>query len=745
MSDYNPSEIEGKWQKKWAKDKIFEATDKKPKFFVLDMFPYPSGDGLHVGHPRGYVGSDVISHYMRMKGFNVLHPMGLDAFGLPAENYAIKTKIHPAVTTKKNIKRFKEQMNMIGLSYDWTREINTTDPEYYKWTQWIFLKLFDRGLAYIKELPINWCPSCKTGLANEEVVNGKCERCGAAVTKKNIKQWVLKITDYAEELLTGLEDLDWPEKIKEMQRNWIGKSEGADIDFKVGKEVIKVFTTRPDTIFGATFMVLAPEHELVEKITIPENKEKVEEYIKESKNKLDIERQENRHKTGVFTGAYALNPATKEKIPVYIADYVLPHYGYGAIMAVPAYDERDEEFAKKYKIEIRKAELTKKLFGKKTINYKLRDWIFSRQRYWGEPIPLVFCENCVGDSKGEKLNPGYIAIRDFPVELPELEDFKPTGESPLAGTKWVETTCPKCGGKAIRETNTMPQWAGSCWYFIRYLDPKNKEEIADKKLIKHWLPVDFYIGGAEHAVLHLLYSRFWIKVLRDEKVLLFGEPFKKLRTIGLILAPDGQKMSKSRGNVINPDEIVEKYGADAFRLYEMFMGPFDQAIAWDSKGILGVKRFLEKVWKLKVVKTDDLKIDKVVKKVTQDIEAEKFNTAIAAMMEFINSASKGITKKNLETFLKILAPFAPHIAEEMWNKKTSILQEKWPSYKEVKEKEIEIVVQVNGKVRASLKVEPGLTEAKIKELALQDKNVKKWVKEVKKTIFIKDKLINFVV
>jgi len=786
MTNYNSLAIERKWQKKWAEDKIFEAGNesKKPNFFVLDMFPYPSGNGLHVGHPRGYVGSDIISHYMRMKGFNVLHPMGWDAFGLPAENYAIKTGIHPSITTKKNINRFKQQMKMLGLSYDWAREINTTDPDYYKWTQWIFLKLFEKGLAYRKKLPINWCPNCKTGLANEEVVNGKCERCGAETTKKDIEQWVLKITDYAEELLKGLDGLDWPEKIKEMQRNWIGKSEGADIEFPIinNQLSIKVFTTRPDTILGATFMALAPEHRLVDKITTPDKKKEVEKYIKESKKKLDIERQtQDREKTGVFTSAYALNPATKEKIPIYVADYILPHYGYGAIMGVPSHDERDHKFAEKFGLEIKKIKLDKtvkqtvrwlekKGLGKKAINYKLRDWIFSRQRYWGEPIPLVFCENCKkkienGDYKkgefneGELLNPGWVALseKDLPLKLPELKEYKPsgTGNSPLSNVKgWLQATCPRCGGPAERETNTMPQWAGSCWYFIRYLDPKNEKEIADKKLIKQWLPVDFYIGGAEHAVLHLLYSRFWIKVLKDEKILPFDEPFKKLRTIGLILASDGQKMSKSRGNVINPDEIVEKYGADAFRVYEMFMGPFDQPTAWDSKGILGAKRFLDKVWNLKISKNDNLSvnINQTIKKTTEDIEAEKFNTAIAFMMEFVNLAHKGIAKANLETFLKILAPFAPHITEEMWHglgHKTSVLREKWPKYDEklIKQEVIKLVIQINGKTRDIISVKAGILKKQAEKSALESEKIRNWLKgkKIKKIIFIIDKLINFVV
>jgi len=970
MEKYDSKAIEKKWQKKWEKEKIFEAKDfsKNPKFFILDMFPYPSGVGLHVGHPRGYVGSDIIAHFKRMNGYNVLHPMGWDAFGLPAENYAIKTGIHPEISIKENIERFKKQMENIGLSYDWSREINTTDPEYYKWTQWIFLKLFEKGLAYQATLPINWCPSCKTGLANEEVVDGRCERCGAVVTKKNIKQWVLKITDYAEKLLEDLEKLDWPEKIKEMQKNWIGKSVGADIEFQVerkgeillvhgkdtnskgkdwyvwlknlcktnnvdfiapdlpksedpilnewiqeieknnpdensilighsrggvailrylerlnsnkkfrkiiligtnrgnegqdsdfykdgefnyerikkhcdkfvvihskddewvdfqsgeinargldakfyrldnrghfGRKVkdilelvgelfqnIKIFTTRPDTIFGATFMVLAPEHELVEKITIPEKLKEITQYQEETKKKLDIERQvEGKEKTGVFTGAYAVNPASKEKIPIYIADYVLPHYGYGAIMGVPAHDERDRDFAEKFDLPIKEIELDKTMeqivkwlekkgCGKGTVNYKLRDWIFSRQRYWGEPIPLVFCENCKkriekGDykkgefSKGELLNPGWIALSDkeLPLELPKLEKYQPTGtgESPLMQAKdWVQTNCPKCGSTAVRETNTMPQWAGSCWYFLAYIMLKSQKlnskfKIQNSKLIKYWLPVDFYIGGAEHAVLHLLYSRFWIKALYDAKILHFSEPFLKLQTIGLILAPDGQKMSKSRGNVINPDGVIENYGADAFRLYEMFMGPFDQAISWDSEGILGVKRFLEKVWNIfselngKDSKKIERKLHQVIKKVTEDIEAQKFNTAIAAMMEFVNETQNhGISQKQAEDFLKILTPFAPHIAEELWQRlgyENSIFKEKWPEYdkKLIKEEAFYLVVQINGKKRDTVGTPLGISEKQAKNLALKSEKIQKWLKnkKIKKIIFVKDKLINFVV
>ena len=784
MKEYNHKEIEIKIQSYWKENKSFESDKKGKEFFVLDMFPYPSGDGLHVGHPRGYVGSDVISQYMRMKGFNVLHPMGWDAFGLPAENYAIKTGVNPKITTTKNVARFKQQMDLIGLSYDWSKEINTTDPEYYKWTQWIFLKLFNRGLAYIKESPINWCPSCKTGLANEEVIAGKCERCDTEVTKKNIAQWVLRITEYSDRLLDGLDKLDWPEKIKQMQRNWIGKSVGADIDFKANDKVIKVYTTRPDTIFGVTFVVLSPEHELVSKLTTEDKKDEVDKYVEETKNKSDIERQ-TKSKTGVFIGSYAINPANKKEIPIYIADYVLPHYGYGAIMAVPAHDERDEEFAKEFNLEIVSVIensivinseqfngkenaisefikwFEKEKFGKQAVNYKLRDWIFSRQRYWGEPIPLVFCESCKekiesgdikGFSKGEIDNPGWIADEKLPLELPELEDFKPTddGNPPLAKAEdWVNTTCPKCGGLARREINTMPQWAGSCWYFLRYIDNKNSKNIADKKLIKKWLPVDYYIGGAEHAVLHLLYSRFWTMVLHDEKVLPFDEPFLKLRTIGLILAEGGEKMSKSKGNVVNPDDVIEQYGADTFRTYEMFMGPFDQPIVWDINGIVGVRRFIERVWKLqdKIIDKDSnelvIKLHQTIKKVTEDIEEQKFNTAVAAMMEFVNLAEKGITKESLRNFIRILFPFAPHMSQEIYG--DDIVDSGWPKYdvRFIVQDKASIIVQVNGKVRANIEVDRGSTEAEVKKIV--EPQISKYLeKEIKKVIFVQDKLINFV-
>ncbi len=861
MEKYDFKKIEKKWQKFWEEKEIFKAKDfsKSPKFYILDMFPYPSGAGLHVGHPRGYIATDVIAHYMRMKGYNVLHPMGWDAFGLPAENYAIKTGIHPRISTKQNIARFKEQMKMIGLSYDWSREINTTDPEYYQWTQWIFLKFFRAGLVYNKTLPINWCPSCKTGLANEEVVGGKCERCGTEVTKKEIPQWVLKITAYAEKLLEGLDKLDWPEKIKEMQRNWIGRSEGAMIKFQISnfKFQIEVFTTRADTIFGATFLVLAPEHPLVLEITTPEYREEVKKYIEETKKKLDVERQEEKEKTGVFTGAYAINPATEEKIPIWISDYVLPYYGTGAIMAVPAHDQRDFEFARKYDLPIKEvivqnSKLKIKNFNSKfkknfkkayegegmlvnsgqfdgmssqkareeivkwlklkglaefAVNYKLRDWIFSRQRYWGEPIPLVFCEECkkrIQNSKlkiknleknqiykiqnyeyslGEILNPGWIAVpeEELPLTLPKVEKYQPTGtgESPLAGIKeWVETKCPKCGAPARRETNTMPQWAGSCWYFIRYVDPKNNKALADRKLMEYWLPVDFYVGGAEHAVLHLLYARFWTKFLYDQKILPFNEPFLKLRNQGLILAPDGQKMSKSKGNVINPDDLIKEYGADAFRLYEMFMGPFDQPISWDPKGILGTKRFLEKVFqivnsihwgvasdsKLQIGGSENnketenrlkRKLHQTIKKVTEDIEAMKFNTAIASMMEFVNELQNSNCKLQIEDFKKfliILAPFAPHFAEELYHQiektEKSIFEEKWPEYDEtlIEEEIITLIIQINGKVRDQIQVKKGISEEEAKELALKSEKIQKWLKDrkIKKVIFVKDRLVNFV-
>jgi leucyl-tRNA synthetase len=852
MQKYDHKKIEPKWQKYWERKRIFEVKEdpKKKKFYVLDMFPYPSAEGLHVGHPEGYTATDIIARKKRMEGFNVLHPMGFDAFGLPAENYAIKTGVHPAISTAKNIKRIRKQIKSLGFSYDWLREINTTDPNYYRWTQWIFLKLFKRGLAYEAIMPINWCPSCKTGLANEEVVEGRCERCKSKVTKKDMRQWMLKITAYADRLLEDLEELDWPKQIKEMQKNWIGRSEGAEVTFQIiaksgatkqsrGNEIatspsaprndiIKVFTTRPDTLFGATYLVVAPEHEIIKnyKLQITNYKE-VEEYIKAAKEKSDLERTELiKEKTGVeLKGIKAVNPVNGAEIPIWVADYVLPHYGTGAIMAVPAHDQRDYDFAKKYglpivqviqaieqNIKLDKAYegegvlinsgefsgmtsetarweitewLAKKGLAKKAVNYKLRDWVFSRQRYWGEPIPLVFCENCKKTvenlkhskseiqnlSQGEILNPGWVPVpeNELPVKLPKVKKYQPTGtgESPLAAiSEWVNTKCPRCGSPAKRETNTMPQWAGSCWYYLRYLDPKNKKEIFDRKKEKYWMPVDLYVGGAEHAVLHLLYARFWHKVLYDEGLVSTVEPFLKLRNQGIILGEDGQKMSKSRGNVINPDDVINTYGADTMRLYEMFMGPFEDVKPWSTKGIIGVRRFLERVWGLEKLKIENEKLKitiknsklerllhQTIKKVTEDIENFKFNTAISQMMILVNEMStKPFTVKQLEAFLKILSPFAPHISEEFWQKlghKKSIIFEEWPKYdpRLIVEEEINLVVQVNGKVRDTIKVKTDISEEEAKKVALESEKVKKWIegKEIKKVIFVKGKLINIVI
>jgi len=868
---YDHRKIEKKWQEQWEKGKIFEVKEdpKKKKFYVLDMFPYPSAEGLHVGHPEGYTATDIVARRRRMEGWNVLHPIGFDAFGLPAENYAIKTGVHPAVSTAKNIKRIREQIKSLGFSYDWSREVNTTDPNYYKWTQWIFLKLFKRGLAYEATVPINWCPSCKTGLANEEVVDGKCDRCKTKVTKKDMRQWMLKITDYADRLLEDLKDLDWPEQIKEMQRNWIGRSEGALVRFNVilaeagtqetvsglvktglksGMTILEVFTTRPDTLFGATYMVVAPEHEFVASLLKIKNQkskikniEEVQEYIRAAKEKSDLERAELlKEKTGVeLKGIKAINPVNNVEIPIWVADYVLPHYGTGAIMAVPAHDIRDFEFAKKFGLPIvevirtggvsalagetltkvrtpegaytgegilvnsgqfngmasEKARreiaewLAKKGLAKKAVNYKLRDWVFSRQRYWGEPLPLVFCENCAANKKtknqknkktnlGMELNPGWIPIPEdeLPVKLPEMEEYKPTGtgESPLAAIpKWVNTKCPVCGGQAKRETNTMPQWAGSCWYYIAYLMLKNQKSkiknqkfIWERQKIDYWMPVDLYVGGAEHAVLHLLYARFWHKVLYDEGMVLTKEPFIKLKNQGIILGEDGVKMSKSRGNVINPDDVINTYGADTMRLYEMFMGPFDDVKPWSTKGIVGMRRFLERVWGLEKLKSQnsnlkttsqnsklDRLLHKTIKKVTEDIESFKFNTAISQMMILANEMSaKAFTVKQFETFLKILSPFAPHIAEELWERlshKKSIVIEPWPKYDSalIIEEEIDLVVQVNGKLRDIIKVKIDISEEEAKRAAFESGKVKKWIggKEVRKIIFVRGRLVNIVI
>ncbi|MDD5752530.1 MAG: leucine--tRNA ligase [Candidatus Pacebacteria bacterium] len=781
---YNFKEIEKKWQDYWEKEKINEVKDLScPKYYVLDMFPYPSGAGLHVGHLKGYVATDIVARLKRMQGFNVLHPIGWDAFGLPAENYAIKTGIHPEITTKKNIDNIRNQFKVTGLSYDWSREINTTDPNYYKWTQWIFIKIFEKGLAYKKLLPINWCPSCKTGLANEEVVDGKCERCGTETTKKEIEQWVLKITDYADKLLEGIDSLDWPEKIKEMQKNWIGKSQGWEINFKINNIDVPVFTTRADTLFGCTYLVLSPEHSIINYLDI-ENKEEVNEYIEKAKNKSDRERiSEVKNKTGVeLKGIKAINPVNQKQIPVFVADYVLGHYGTGAVMAVPAHDERDFDFAKKYNLEIiwvidsekdfaftedgtlfnssefnglssseAREKIGKFVKGEKKVNYKLRDWVFSRQRYWGEPIPIIHCEKC-----------GIVPDYNLPVKLPYIEKYEPTGtgESPLAAINdWVNVECPKCKGKAKRETNTMPQWAGSSWYYLRYLDPNNDKELVNKEKEKVFMPVDLYVGGAEHAVLHLLYSRFWHKFLFDSGYISTKEPFLKLRNVGLILANDGQKMSKSKGNVISPDEIIEQFGADTLRVYEMFMGPFEQAIVWNEQGVKGINKFLNRFWDF-VVKNKDNKesskeiiaeVNRLNKKVSEDIEKMKFNTSVAFFMEFLNLVeNEKVGSDVLKMFLLLMFPFAPHMCSELWeiNGYGNILNEKWPKHDKelIKKDKIEIVVQVNGKVRDRLEMDVDSSEEKVKEVSQESERIKKWLqgKEVTRVLFIPNKLINFI-
>ena len=772
---------------------------KKPKFYNLDMFPYPSGAGLHVGHFKGYAANDVVARYKRMCGFNVLHPMGWDAFGLPAENYAIKTGIQPEISTNKNIENIKRQMKMAGLSYDWSREINTTDPEYYKWTQWIFLQLFKRGLAYESELPINWCPSCKTGLANEEVVSGNCERCGAPVGKKSLRQWVLKITAYADRLLEDLNGLDWPDRIIQMQRNWIGKSEGAEIKFKIKNSdlEINVFTTRPDTLFGCTYIVLAPEHPLIEKIKDRVvNYKKAEEYINAAKQKMELERVSlDKDKTGIkLEGIGAVNPANGREVSIFVADYVLGHYGTGAIMAVPAHDARDFDFAKKYNLEIieviksktgaalpyegagmlansdefngmdseeAKTKITEWLAqagnAKKTVNFKLRDWVFSRQRYWGEPIPLVHCAKC-----------GVVAVPEdqLPLRLPPVEKYQPTGtgESPLAAIdEWVNTKCPKCGGAAKRETNTMPQWAGSSWYYLRYTDPENSDAITGAEKEKYWMPVDLYVGGAEHAVLHLLYARFWHKVLFDIGAVSTKEPFQKLRNIGIVLAEDGQKMSKSKGNVVSPDDIVKEFGADTLRVYELFMGPFDQAIAWSTDAVRGSRKFLGRVWNLVLECANNensgedvlRRVHKLNQKISGDIEQLKFNTAIAALMEFLNFAEDNksdVGKNVLQRLVMLLAPFAPHIGEELWQKldnNESVFKQPWPQPDKnlVKDEMIELLVQVNGRLRDKIAVPAESGQAAAVEFAKASKIVQQWIdnKPVKKTVYVKGRLINFVV
>ena len=849
MSKYPFESIEPKWQKYWDDNKTFKTVEdanvpKEKRRYVLDMFPYPSAQGLHVGHPEGYTATDIYCRYLRMNGYNVLHPMGYDAFGLPAENYAIKTGTHPKVTTFANIEHFTKQIKALGFSYDWDREIKTCTPDYYKWTQWIFLQLYKKGLAYESNTPINWCPSCQTGLANEEVKEGKCDRCGSQVTHKTIRQWVLKITAYADRLLEDLDQLDWPESVKLMQRNWIGRSTGAEVNFTVADndgnptdQKLTVYTTRCDTLFGATYMVVSPEHSLIEKLTTPEQKAAVEAYVDEAAKKSDLERTDlAKDKTGVFSGSYAINPVNGKLIPIWIADYVLISYGTGAIMAVPAHDDRDWEFAKKFNlpiIEVLKSEvdvqeqawtedgihvnsefldglnkkdaiekmltwLAENNCGKAAVNYKLRDWIFSRQRYWGEPIPLIHCPDC-----------GTVEVPEdqLPLELPEVTSYQPTGtgESPLAGIdSWVNCKCPKCGKDARRETNTMPQWAGSCWYYLRYLDPNNEKAFADSEKVNYWMPVDLYVGGAEHAVLHLLYARFWHKVLYDIGVVNTTEPFQRLVNQGMItsfafqrknktLVPvdeveqrdDGNyyekatgeqleqiiaKMSKSLKNVVNPDEEIKSYGADSVRMYEMFMGPLTMSKPWNTQGIIGVHRFLEKVWAISEKPLNDVDITgkledealinlrktfaQTIKKVTKDTDTLNFNTAISQMMIFVNELSKqeSIPRAMWSDFVKVISPYAPHLGEELWEKlgnKNTIAYESWPTINEdfLKDDAKTIVVMVNGKLRGKFQAAPGADDNTLIEAAKTAEGVDKFLegKTIVKSVVVKDKLVNFVV
>lgn len=795
--------IETKWQKYWEGNKTFKTGEEsgKRKFYALDMFPYPSGAGLHVGHPEGYTASDILARMKRAQGYNVLHPIGWDAFGLPAEQYAIDTGNDPAEFTEHNINTFRRQIKALGFSYDWDREINTTDPDYYKWTQWIFLKLYEKGLAYIDEVAVNWCPALGTVLANEEVIDGKSERGGHPVERRPMKQWMLRITAYADRLIDDLDDVDWPENIKDMQRNWIGRSEGAEVTFNIDgfDETFTVFTTRPDTLFGATYAVLAPEHPFVDKITTDDQRAAVEAYLDEVKHKSDLERTDlAKDKSGVFTGAYAINPVNGEKMPIWIADYVLISYGTGAIMAVPAHDERDYEFAVKFDLPIKEVVaggdvtseaytgdglhvnsefldglnkeeaistmikwLEEKEIGTKKITYRLRDWLFSRQRYWGEPIPIIHWEDGTMSPVKEE---------ELPLILPKTTDIKPsgTGESPLANiSEWVNVTDGN-GRKGRRETNTMPQWAGSSWYFLRYIDPDNKEALADPEKLKEWMPVDIYIGGAEHAVLHLLYARFWHKFLYDIGVVPTKEPFQNLFNQGMILGENNEKMSKSKGNVVNPDDIVESHGADTLRMYEMFMGPLDASIAWSTNGLDGSRRFLDRIWRLlvnddgtitdKMTETDDTgKLEKVyhqtVKKVTENYEELKFNTAISQLMVFINDAYKvdSLPKVYIEGFVKLLAPVAPHIAEELWSKlghTESITYGTWPAFDEAKlvDNEVEIVIQINGKVKAKLMVPTDTTREKLEEIAMGDDSIKEQIdgKTIRKVIAVPGKLVNIV-
>ena len=803
MAQYNHSAIEKKWKKNWEANPINVDDGKKPKYYCLDMFPYPSGSGLHVGHWRGYVISDVWSRYQVLKGNYVIHPMGWDAFGLPAENYAIKMGVHPAKSTAENVANIKRQINEIAAIYDWDREINTTDPAFYKWTQWIFVQMFKKGLAYEKEFPINWCPSCKTGLANEEVVDGKCERCGTAVTKKNLRQWMLKITAYADRLLNDLDKLDWPEKVKKMQSDWIGKSYGAEVNFKVdGQDKnIVVYTTRPDTLYGATFMVLSPEHELAKSLATDDRRESVEKYIFDSSMKSNVDRMQSKEKTGVFTGSYAINPLNGAKTPIWLSDYVLADYGTGAIMCVPAHDDRDFEFAKKFDLPIvqviakdgkeienmteaytdavgtminsgdwngmESAKLKleapqmieEKGYGKKTANYKLRDWVFSRQRYWGEPIPIIHCPHC-----------GNVPVpeEELPLRLPEVESYQPTGtgESPLAAIdEWVNTTCPVCGAAAKRETNTMPQWAGSSWYFLRYVDPHNDNELVSKEMANKYLPVDMYIGGVEHAVLHLLYSRFYTKFLNDIGVVEFDEPFTKLFNQGMINGSDGQKMSKSKGNVVSPDDLVSDYGCDALRLYELFVGPPELDADWDDRGIEGVARFLNKFYKLVMDNKDknveaDRELLRVRANLISDIEqrfnAFSLNTVIAGFMEYNNKLielgkKNSVDKETLKAFTILLAPFAPHIGEELWEElggQGSVFHAEWPTFDESHKEvdTIEVPVQINGKTKLVIELDVNVSKEDAIEAgkrALAEAG--KLEGTIRKEIYVPKKIINIVV
>ena len=810
MSHYYPyAEIEPRWQAYWVEKKTFRATEdpSRPKFYCIDMFPYPSGAGLHVGHLEGYTATDILSRYKRMRGFNVLHATGWDAFGLPAEQYAVKTGIHPAKTTAENIANFRRQMRRVGLSHDWDREVDTTDPEYYRWTQWIFVKLYERGLAYVAEVPVNWCPELGTVLANEEVIDGKSEVGGYDVIRKPMRQWVLKITAYADRLLDDLKLVDWPHSTLEMQRNWIGRSIGAEVEFALDqrKGSLRIFTTRPDTLFGATYMVLAPEHPLVDAVTTPAQAAAVRSYRDAAARKSDLARQEEKVKTGVPTGGHAINPVNGEKLPIWIADYVLMSYGTGAIMAVPGHDERDWEFARAFDLPIREvvsggdvreaaytenqagrvvnsttpdrgfsidglspadaipritAWLEQKGLGRKAVNYKLRDWLFSRQRYWGEPFPVIWVDGA----------PKVLPEQMLPVRLPDSADFKPTGstEGPLANLKdWVSTTDPETGKPARRETNTMPQWAGSCWYYLRFLDPKNPDRLVDPAREKYWMPVDLYVGGAEHAVLHLLYARFWHKVLFDIGMVSTPEPFMKLIHQGTILGEDNRKMSKSWGNVVSPDDMVDEYGADAMRIYEMFMGPLEAMKPWSTASVEGISRFLDRVWRLYTSEDGGLQLDgtapapeltrvlhQTIRKVTEDLDALKFNTAIAQMMVFVNEVMKQPARPRavLEPFVLLLSPFAPHLGEELWSRighKESLAYAPWPRFDAAlcEESTVTVAVQVNGKLRATLDLPKGADQAAVQAAAMADERVSRYVNggQIRKVIHVKDKLLNLVV